>query len=78
MMEWKHLKPDQQQELMVWAKKHGLEGERCGQDMCFNYHPLLNVKDARMHMVFYGARKSIPKHTWVTSEASKAYYFYGT
>lgn len=79
MIEWKHLRPDQRDELTAWASKHGLVGHDCGQDRCFNFHANeLSEANDSMREVFYGARKRHPQNTPKTSTASKAYYFYGT
>ena len=68
-----------------WVGEHGLVGKECGNgnyDVCFNFDDAVpnDPKHQRYNFppsVFYGARKSIPDHTWKTSIASKAYMHYG-
>jgi len=57
-----------------WANGHGLLGNRCRDNTCFNYKP---QKVEYPPNVFYGARKRVPKDTYKTSEVVPAYMHYG-
>ena len=58
-----------------WATKHGLVGTTGSQDMLFNFDTTIREKNHPQN-VFYGARKSIPKDIYKTSEVTPAYMYY--
>lgn len=75
-MEIKLLKPDQREQIFAWASQHELDHKSCGNDECFNFDPPIATNNDKR--LFYGARHRIPENSFRTSEASKAYYHYGT
>jgi len=78
-MEVKTENPTDSEKFKAWAQQHSLTGEYCisKQDQCFNFHPLIKEQPHHLKALMYGARSKIPENTYRTSEASKAYMFYG-
>jgi FkbM family methyltransferase len=78
LMETKMLRESDHEKIKNWARQHNLQGkEYGGNDSSYNFHPRIKEKPKHLESLFYGARSKIPEDTYVTSEASKAYMFYG-
>eukprot|EP00566_Odontella_aurita_P021770 CAMPEP_0113527358 /NCGR_PEP_ID=MMETSP0015_2-20120614/1253_1 /TAXON_ID=2838 /ORGANISM="Odontella" /LENGTH=230 /DNA_ID=CAMNT_0000425787 /DNA_START=288 /DNA_END=977 /DNA_ORIENTATION=+ /assembly_acc=CAM_ASM_000160 len=80
MMEWKHLKSEDQTLVNDWAGQHGLVvrgNDGWHDDRRWDYDASMLDKPKHMKKLFYGARKKHPKATWKTSEVTEAYMFYG-
>ena len=77
-MERKYSKKTDQDKISDWAKHHNLVGKPCaGEDLCYNFHPLIPEKPNHLKALFYGSRSRIPQNIYKTSVASQAYMFYG-
>lgn len=77
-METKILSRPHQRKVNRWAAQHNLTGRGTGrQNMCYNFHPMISEQPDHLKKLLYGARSAIPESTYQTSEASKAYMFYG-
>jgi FkbM family methyltransferase len=78
LMETKMLSETDQDKINNWASQHNLQGQEYGgNDHSYNFHPRIKEKPKHLKSLFYGARSKIPGDTYVTSEASQAYMFYG-
>ena len=82
MIETKHLPTADKVWILEWAAKKGLRGQPCdaysiaATDTCYNFG-VDRTKAKTSYELLYTARKSQVKDTYLTSEASKAYMFYG-
>jgi hypothetical protein len=79
-LEMKMLSAPDRDEINSWAVHHNLNRSdrmRNQQDTCYNFDPLITDKPNHLKKLLYGARSAVPKHDYKTSEASKAYMFYG-
>lgn len=77
-METKLLSAPDKAKINNWATKHKLTKIReHDQDTCYNFHPMIRDKPDHLKKLLYGARASIPRNSYKTSEVKQAYMFYG-
>ena len=82
MIETTHLPTADMVWILEWAAKKGLRGQPCdaysiaATDTCYNFG-VDRTKAKTSYELLYTARKSLVKHSYLTSEVSKAYMFYG-
>lgn len=78
-METKSLRRPDQHKINRWAAQHNLTGRSTGrrENMCYNFDLKMSETPDHLKKLLYGARSAIPENSYKTSDASKAYMFYG-